>query len=116
MELLIRDGDYVPDGTGSFQRLEGTQELLERVIFRLVARRGGMLFLPELGSMLYTLGREKPSERRGLAMQYVTQALSQEQGLTVERVELLDRTDGRVELRVFLEWRGERLTVDAAVG
>ena len=76
MELLIRDGDYVPDGSGGFLRLEGAQELLERVLFRLVARRGGMPFLPELGSLLHTLGREKPSERRGVAMQYVTQALS----------------------------------------
>jgi len=116
MELLIRDGDYVPDGTGSFQRLEGAQELLERVIFRLVARRGGMPFLPELGSQLYTLGREKPSERRGLATQYVTQALAQEPGLSVEQVELAERADGRLNLRVHLNWQGERLSVDAAVG
>ena len=54
MELLIRDGDYVPDGSGGFLRLEGAQELLERVLFRLVARRGGMPFLPELGSLLHT--------------------------------------------------------------
>lgn len=116
MELLIRDGDYVPDGTGGFQRLEGAQELLERVIFRLVARRGGMPFLPELGSQLHALGRERPSERQGLAMQYVTQALAQEPGLQVEQVELSDGADGRLELRVHLNWQGERLCVDTIVG
>ena len=116
MELLIRDGDYVPDGSGGFLRLEGAQELLERVLFRLVARRGGMPFLPELGGLLHTLGREKPSERRGVAMQYVTQALAQEPGLRVEQVELTDRKDGRLDLKVFLEWQGEHLTVNAAVG
>ena len=94
----------------------GAQELLERVLFRLVARRGGMPFLPELGSLLHTLGREKPSERRGVAMQYVTQALAQEPGLRVEQVELTDRKDGRLDLKVFLEWQGEHLTVNAAVG
>lgn len=116
MELLICDGDYVPDGTGSFQKLEGAQELLERVVFRLTARRGGMPLLPELGSRLYALGREKPSERKGLALQYVSEALAQEQGLEVEQVELTQGTDGRLKLKVYLRWQGERLSVDAVIG
>ena len=49
-------------------------------------------------------------------MQYVTQALAQEPGLRVEQVELTDRKDGRLDLKVFLEWQGEHLTVSAAVG
>ena len=37
MELMIRDGDYVPGG-GSFRTAEGAEELLERVLFKLQAR------------------------------------------------------------------------------
>ncbi len=116
MELLIRDGDYVPDGAGGFERLEGAQEVLERVLFRLTARRGGMPFLPELGSRLHTLGRERPSERRELAAQYVSQALAQERDLQVEQVELADGTDGGMMLRVYLKWQGERLQVETRIG
>ena len=39
MELKLRNGDYVPDGTGSVIRLEGAQALLQRVLFRLKAHR-----------------------------------------------------------------------------
>ena len=77
MELRLEQGDYVPNGAGGFQRLEGAEALLQRVLFRLTARRGQFPFLPELGSRLYQLGREKPSAREALALQYVTEALVQ---------------------------------------
>ena len=61
MENLLRDGDYVPNGFGGFTRLYGTQEVLARALFRLTCRRGSFPFLPELGSRLQELGREKPN-------------------------------------------------------
>lgn len=64
MELRLEQGDYVPNGAGGFQRLEGAEALLQRVLFRLTARRGQFPFLPELGSRLYQLGREKPPPGR----------------------------------------------------
>ena len=56
MGLSLREGDYVPDGTGGLRRTRGQEALLERVLFRLTARRGSFPFLPELGSrcLLYT--------------------------------------------------------------
>ena len=59
MELMLRDGDYVPDGAGGLRTVEGADALLQQVLFRLQARRGGLPFLPELGSRLYLLTREK---------------------------------------------------------
>ena len=52
MELELRNGDYVSDGAGGLRRLEGDQALLQRVLFRLTARRGQFPFLEELGSRL----------------------------------------------------------------
>ena len=78
MEWKLIDGDYVPDGTGSLTALTGGEEVLARVLYRLTARRGAFPFLPELGSRLYQLGREKPSARQALAAQYVTEALREE--------------------------------------
>ena len=40
MELWLKNGDYVPDGKGGFVQLEGEEALLQRVLFRLCARRG----------------------------------------------------------------------------
>ena len=95
MELKLRNGDYVPDGTGSVIRLEGEQALLQRVLFRLKAHRGSL----------------PARERQTAAKQYVTEALSAEPGLRVESVELSQSGDGSGELTVGLSCLDEPLTV-----
>ena len=55
MELMVRDGDYVSDGRGSFRRAEGSAELLQRVLWKLSIRRGCFPPLPGLGSQLYRM-------------------------------------------------------------
>lgn len=109
MELMIRKGDYVPDGAGSLCRQTGEQEVLARVLYRLTARRGGLPFLPRLGSRLHQILREKPSARQTLAAQYVAEALEDETDLKVTGVELVEHRD-QAELTVRLEWRGETLS------
>lgn len=114
MEWKLVQGDYVPDGRGGLTALSGGQEALARVLYRLTARRGAFPFLPELGSRLYQLGREKPSERQALAAQYVAEALREESGLTVRSVEL--RQEGETGLlTAYLDWQGETLTAQVAV-
>lgn len=114
MERMLRDGDYVPDGTGGLTVLSGGEEVLARALYRLTARRGGLPFLPELGSRLYQLGRERPSARQALAVQYVAEALRGEPGLTVQSVEL-DQTGDAGLLTVRLDWQGETLTAQVEV-
>ena len=111
MELKLEQGDYVPDGAGGFERLDGAQALLARVLFRLTARKGQFPFLPELGSRLYQLGREKPSAREAMALQYVTEALAQEKDLAVLRTALTQEGAGAAVLQVELEWRGAPLAI-----
>ena len=109
MELELKNGDYVPDGIGGVHRVSGREALAQRVLFRLTARRGAMPFLPELGSRLYQVLREKPSARQALAAQYAAEALEEETDLKLSGVEWQDTEDGgRVVVR--LEWRGETLT------
>ncbi len=108
------NGDYVPNGTGGLSRLEGAEELLGRVLFRLTARRGALPFLPELGSRLYLLAREKPSARQALAAQYAAEALREERDLKVTGAELTEQGEGN-RLTVRLEWRGEPLSVTVTV-
>ena len=115
MELKLRNGDYCADGIGGEVRAAGTEALLERALFRLSVRRGSFPFLPTLGSELYRLMGEKPSERETAARQYAAAALEEESALTVERVELAEGGDGVMKLCVLLTADGERAEVTLAV-
>jgi hypothetical protein len=84
--------------------------VLARALYRLTARRGALPFLPALGSRLYQLGRERPSAREALAAQYVAEALQEEPDLTARSVKLTPKGEG-TDLAVYLEWRGEGLTL-----
>ena len=110
MELKLVNGDYVPDGAGGLRRLTGGEALLARVLDRLTARRGGLPFLPRMGSRLHLVLREKPSARQALAAQYVAEALEEETGLRVTEVELRDQ-GAQAGLTVRLDWQGEPLAV-----
>ena len=115
MGLSLRNGDYVPDGTGGLRRAEGQAALLERVLFRLTARRGTFPFLPELGSRLWQLGQLPAARRQSAAEQYVAEALAAEPGLTVEQVVLAESRGGRAQVTASLTWRGEALSVTVEV-
>ena len=108
MSLILREGDYLPDGHGSFQRAEGAGELLERILWKLTVRRGSFPLLPQLGSRLHLLGRARQRERETLAQQYVREALADEK-VTVGEVTLSPREEGAL-LTVQMEWQGEDLT------
>ena len=114
MELQIQNGDYVPDGLGGFRRLTGGEALLQRVLFRLVPRRGAFPFMPELGSRLYLVLREKPAARQALAEQYVAEALADEAGLKVDSVTLAD-SGGTAKLTVAATVEGTQLTAEVTL-
>lgn len=113
-ELQMTHGDFVPDGAGDFCRLEGSRALVQRVLFKLTARRGAFPFLPKLGSQLHTLGREKESARQALCMQYVRQAL-EEEDVTVTDVTYTAQ-QGQARVKVYLQWQGTPLEVTAKLG
>ena len=99
-EPILQNGDYVPSG-GGIRRREGNEAVLERVVFRLRARRGRFPFLPDLGSRLYGLGAVSPGQRRAAAEQYVAEALADEP-VRVEQVELEEDTGPAWVLTVTL--------------
>ena len=90
---------------------EGSEELLQRVLWKLSIRRGCFPPLPGLGSQLYRLAGAQPARRGALARQYVTEALAEEESLLVDDVIL----SGTGTLQVRLTWRGETLRLDMDV-
>lgn len=114
MELLLWDGDYIPDQAGGFKRVDGQEALLQRVIFRLAARRGKFPFWETLGSRLWELGRLPVVERPAAARQYVIEAL-EEEPVRVERVTLTELGDGRALVNVSLSGGDGTFSASVAV-
>ena len=114
MELLLKNGDYRPDGKGGFARVMGDEELLQRVLFKLTVRRGSFPLMPELGSRLSELLRHKESQRESLARQYVTEALKDEDNLIVEHVATTP-VSGGLRVKVFLKKDSRALNVTVEV-
>ena len=106
MELKLQNGDYLPEAGGGLRRVSGTEELAQRALMRLAARRGGFFHLPDYGSRLHTLGRMKTSQREAAAWQYVLEALEPETEITLTALEYLPGEDGSASLRLELDCGG----------
>ena len=114
MALILREGDYVPNGQGGFRKAEGAAEVLERILWKLTVKRGSFPFLPQLGSRLHQLAGVPAREREALAGQYAAEALADEE---VElREARLSREGERTLLTLKLGWQGEELTAMVEVG
>ena len=113
MSIQMDQKDYVADG-GTVASASGGSALLSDVLFRLSARRGGFVLLPEFGSRMYLLRREKPSARAALARQYAAEALAD---LTdVEVTDAAVSAEGEVlRVQVKLTRQGEPLAVELEV-
>ena len=90
MELKLVNGDYQPDGHGGLRQAE--EEILQRALSRLTARRGSFPFLTA-------------------AERYVTEALAPETALKVESVRLREE-----ELVVYLRCMGEERKLRLPLG
>ena len=112
MGLLLIDRDYVADGNGGVKVVRDGEELLNEVLFRLVVRRGSFPFLPELGSRMYQLCREKPSAWDSLARQYAVEALAGLPDAVVTGAQVRQEGD-RLAVAVKLLWQGASLWVTA---
>ena len=114
MELELKNGDYLADGVGGLRRVGGREALLQRVLFRLTARRGGLPLWGAPGGRPLGAGPGPPPPRRSAARQYVTEALAEEP-VTVEDVTLYQGRDGGAAVTARLRYEGEDLPVTVEV-
>lgn len=110
MELKLQNGAYLMNAAGGFQTVSGNEELVQRALMRLTARRGGFYPLPDYGSRLYTLCRMKPSERSAAARQFAVEALASEPRITVGEVEYLPGPENSAQLKLELICAGEHVS------
>lgn len=113
MSLRLEERDYALDGNGGVAAAEDDgAAFVDEVLFRLTARRGSFPFLPELGSRIYQLRREKPSAWESLAGQYAAEALAGMTDVTVTGARV-SRTEDGLSVAVDLLWQDSPLTVTA---
>ncbi len=110
MSLLLKDRDYTADGNGGVAVVRDGEALVNEALFRLTARRGSFPFLPELGSRIYQLRREKPSAWDALARQFAVEALTGLDGVTVAGAAVRRERDV-LAVSVELLWQEARLPV-----
>lgn len=113
MRMRMKNGDYVPDNLGGFQQVQGDEQILSAALFLLTARKGRFAPLPEVGSRLYLLSREKPSQWESAAAVYAQEAL-EPLGLTVTKAVVTPGADG-LQVEIYAEYQGEELRLEATV-
>ena len=114
MELKFKNGDYVPDGKGGYVTVHGTEQLLQRALMKLMARRGAFPFLENFGSRLWQLGQVEPAGRRAAAIQYAAEALEGED-VSVRDVMIADGENGVLNIQVILQVQEEIRTLGLTV-
>jgi phage gp46-like protein len=113
MSIQMDRKDYVAEG-GSVASVSGGSALLSDILFRLSARRGGFVLLPEFGSRMHLLRHEKPSARAALARQYAVEALAELTDVEVTDAAVTAVGEGLL-VQVELCWQGEPLAVELEV-
>ncbi|MED1954891.1 hypothetical protein [Brevibacillus centrosporus] len=101
---------YVLDDSGNLKKWQTDKEKLrQRLINRLIMRRGAAAIpgYEDTGSRLYTLNKQKPSERQTRAQEFVDEALQPEIKAgwitRVAEVVLTETESGKYTLAVAVE-------------
>lgn len=116
MELKLVNGDYVPDmemGTG-FETVTGIDEIFQRVLFKLKVQRGSFPLIPDLGSDLWKIHKEKKSNRESAAFKYIAEALQNESMINIKNVTVSDTHDG-IKVDVKLQYNDETASLSIEI-
>lgn len=113
MELKIFGGDYAV-AEGSLSSVSGAGEILQRVLMKLTARRGGVGPMPGFGSRLYLLPGVKKTERAALCEAYIAEALADESDIAVSSV-TVSEAGGEIRIALKLRYKGGDLDVALSV-
>lgn len=112
MEISVQNGRYTASRSGGLDTVTGTAELAQRLTMKLAARRGGFAPMPSYGSRLYTLaGAVKPSERAAAARQFATEALADEENVTISALSVTEG-GGTLNIALTLEVSGGTLSIN----
>lgn len=112
MELKLKDGRYSAS-SGTLETVSGAEEVAQRISMKLAARRGSFWPMPNYGSRLYRLvSGEKPSNREIAVRQYVSEALSDEEGVSLNDVSVSYPQADTMKLILQFSWNGSGFSTE----
>jgi len=104
MELKLSGSDYAVS-EGKLSSVSGAEEILQRVLMKLTAKRGGFAPMPEFGSRLHLLPGAKKSERAALSEAYVAEALAGERDISISSLNVSE-AGGEIRIALTLRYKG----------
>lgn len=115
MDTLLVSGDHYTDARGLPVALEGSRELVQRVLIRLQVRKGSFALDPSLGSELYRLRRSADEQNNRVAMGYVQEALADMPEVSVYGVTCTPTGLDELLVEVELSLSGEEALLEVTV-
>lgn len=104
MDTMLSGGDFATDELGRPIPIAGERELFQRVMLRLIVKKGSFCYDPEFGSRLYTLkGRQHPAHQ---ALTLAAEALRDLPGVTPVKAEVIPGDNHNIRLRLWLDANG----------
>ena len=106
MDTALLNGDFLCDSRGFPMKIYGTEELLQRVFFRLSIKKGSFIYDRNLGSELYKLNIYEENIK-SKATSLIKEALIDMKNVIVKDVvtEIIDDTN--LKLYIFLSLNDE---------
>lgn len=115
MELKLKNGRYVAVGA-SLDTVSGTEELSQRVMMKLTAKRGSFWPDPEYGSRLHELLRDEGQGNKELSVrQYVSEALADEDDVELESVAISYPQEDTMKLFLKFSWSGGSFSTELII-
>ncbi len=115
MELKLKNGRYVAVGA-SLDTVSGAEELSQRVMMKLAAKRGSFWPKPEYGSRLHSLLCDEEQENKELSVrQYVSEALADEDGVELESVAISYPQEDTIKLLLKFSWSGGSFSTEQVI-
>lgn len=112
MELKLTDGKYSTKAC-VLETVSGYEELAQRIMMKLTARRGKFWPKPDYGSNLYKLiNGEKPSNREQAVRQYVAEALADEPGVTLQAISIEELAPDTIFIKLDFAYSGSIFSVE----
>ncbi len=116
MDFNISNGDYNLTPSGHIERVSGDEDIKQRILIRLVIRKGSFVYDEDLGSELYKLYREKRSNIPNMAKQYVIDALEPETDISVQDVSVIWMSSNEIQISIeVLDFEGNTIEVEVKV-
>lgn len=113
MDAKIKDGDMVLDSTGEPVMISGTEEMLQQVVMRITACKGGFIYNKEMGAEAVTdVSGEKECRKLEVILQ---EAVADMENISLSLDCASQLVDGKVLAELTVVCNGESLPLEVII-